>query len=190
MRSAPSSIAYCPPPSPRARTLSSLPALPAPLLIRACSVRLQDSARSARPRWATWRARAAREPSAAVPTAARASRETAAAASRRRCPAACSLPMAARGGRPRRSAAAGVRQRRVRGRLWLLRLCPRRGRCAARRQARGRRALRWRRRRRRRCARRSRAVRCCARPRGVLYVSVRTCVGTPHPLSVRLRCVD
>jgi hypothetical protein len=33
---------------------------------------------------------------------------------------------------------------------------------------------------------------CARRPRsrGVLYVSVRTCVGTPHPLSVRLRCVD
>jgi hypothetical protein len=49
VRISPSCGTRLPPPSNRPRTLSNLPALPAPLLIRACSVRLQDSARSARP---------------------------------------------------------------------------------------------------------------------------------------------
>ena len=160
MRISPRSDPRLPPPSNRPRTLSTLPALPAPLLIRACSVRLQDSTRSARPRCATWRARAAREPSATIATAARASRAAAAAASRRgvHWP-----PHPPYGGPWRPATTVGCRglgrascawQAVDASTLWTLWTW---------RQARGRRALRWRHPRRRRRARRcGRVATACA----------------------------
>ena len=137
---------------------SSLPALPAPLLILCVLCDLQDSTWSARPRCAFWSASAARAPSAGFATAVPTSRAAAAAASRRSGTGLVHPAISARAAGHWPSVA-GSDEHVPAWQVVDADLRVRHGLCAAWRRARARRALRWRRR-----PRRPRIDDACARP--------------------------